>query len=380
MRILLTTDPIGGVWTFTKELSAGLLRCGHSVALVSFGRALSKEQSAWCQSLTRLYGGTFQCESSCVPLEWMRHNQATYSNAEPLLMRIADSFGPDLLHTNQFCFGRLPTAVPRIITAHSDVLSWTAACRPRHATPPDMPPDWLRRYRALVQDGLDGADTVVAPTQWMLAALGEHFDLLSSTRVIPNGRTLTLPPQRAPRQLQAVSVGRLWDQAKNLSLLTTIDPPLPILVAGEREHEHSAAPTQLGQVTLLGSLTEAELLTLFCGSSIYLAPSVYEPFGLAPLEAALCGCAVVSNDLPSLREVWGEAALYFVGPESLVALLLHLQSSPEALVRAQQAAHRRALHLSGSRMTEAYLDLYRALAVPALHTAATARELVSDAG
>ncbi len=375
MRILLTTDPIGGVWTFTKELSSGLLQRGHSVALVSFGRALSKEQTAWCRAQARRYGRALRFDCSSVPLEWMRCNHATYRDAEPLLSRIADSFCPDILHTSQFCFGRFPCPIPRVITAHSDVLSWTEACRPEHTTPPD----WLRRYRALVQSGLDSVDTVVAPTQWMLNALGIHFDLPSPTRVIANGRTLATPSQYPTRHLQAVSVGRLWDQAKNVALLTTINPAMRILVAGEREHEDFSAPKQLGHATLLGSLTEAELLTLFRSSSLYLAPSVYEPFGLAPLEAALCGCAILANDLPSLREVWGDAALYFTGATNLTALLHHLQSSPEALVRAQQAAHRRALHLSASRMTEAYLDLYTELTAPALNDTAT-RELVTDAG
>ncbi len=376
MRILLTTDPIGGVWTFTKELSGGLLRRGHSVALVSFGRSLSKEQAAWCRTQARLYGSAFRFESSRIPLEWMRCNHGTYQDAEPLLSRISDSFCPDIFHTSQFCFGRFPYPVPRVVTAHSDVLSWTEACRPEHATPSD----WLRRYRSLVQEGLDSADTVVAPTQWMLTALGSHFDLPSATRVIPNGRTLSAATPPPVRQLQAVSVGRLWDRAKNVSLLTTVTPPMPILVAGEREHEQSAAPMQLGQTVLLGCLTETDLLTLFRSSSIYLAPSIYEPFGLAPLEAALCGCAVLANDLPSLREVWGDAALYFTDANSLVALLRHLQISPEALARAQQTAHRRALHLSASRMTEAYLHLYTELAAPALHTATAAQELVTDAG
>ncbi len=376
MRILLTTDPIGGVWTFTKELSAGLLRRGHTVALVSFGRALSKEQAAWCRTQTQLHGSAFRFDSSCVPLEWMRSNHVTYRDAEPVLSRIADRFCPDVFHTSQFCFGRIPLPIPRVVTAHSDVLSWTHACRPEHTNPAD----WLRRYRTLVQDGLDTADVVAAPTQWMLHALGEHFDLLSPTHVIANGRTLSVPAEATARQLQAVSVGRLWDQAKNLSLLTAIEPPMRILVAGEREHELSAAPTHLGQTTLLGLLTEAELLTLFHSSSIYLAPSIYEPFGLAPLEAALCGCAVLANDLPSLREVWGDAALYFTDADTLVALLRHLQGSPEALSRAQQIAHRRALHLSASRMTEAYLHLYTDLVAPTLHVATAAQELVTDAG
>ena len=38
MRILMTTDTVGGVWSFTKELSRGLLENGCEVALVSLGR------------------------------------------------------------------------------------------------------------------------------------------------------------------------------------------------------------------------------------------------------------------------------------------------------------------------------------------------------
>ena len=48
MRVLLTTDTIGGVWTFSRELTAELLHLGHSVALVSVGRPPSTEQLAWC--------------------------------------------------------------------------------------------------------------------------------------------------------------------------------------------------------------------------------------------------------------------------------------------------------------------------------------------
>jgi len=38
--------------------------------------------------------------------------------------------------------------------------------------------------------------------------------------------------------------------------------------------------------------------------------SLYEPFGLAALEAGLAECALVLNDIPSLREVWGDAAVF----------------------------------------------------------------------
>ena len=50
---------------------------------------------------------------------------------------------------------------------------------------------------------------------------------------------------------------------------------------------------------------------LLSRAAIYIATSKYEPFGLAPLEAALSRCAILANDIPNLREIWGDAACYF---------------------------------------------------------------------
>jgi hypothetical protein len=85
---------------------------------------------------------------------------------------------------------------------------------------------------------------------------------------------------------------------------------------------------------------------------------VYEPFGLAPLDAALCGCAILANDLLSLREVWGDAALYFHDASSLKSLLCALVACPEMLARASLSAFRRGQELTASRMADAYSELY----------------------
>jgi glycosyltransferase involved in cell wall biosynthesis len=131
-------------------------------------------------------------------------------------------------------------------------------------------------------------------------------------------------------------VGRLSDEAKNIEMLRDVNAPLPIYVAGERQCGTSAAPRQIGRSILLGELPQSSLLTLLARSSIYIATPIYEPFGIAPLEAALCGCAVIANDIPSLREVWGDDALYFDGPRSLSMLLHQLNRDEQRLAEARQ--------------------------------------------
>ncbi len=346
MRLLMTTDTVGGVWTFTSDLASELLAQGHGVALVSFGRAPSSEHSAWLRDLTVRFPH-FLFAASEAPLEWMQENASAYSGGEALLLNLCRSFRPDALLLSQFCFGALPVDLPKIVVAHSDVLSWAAAV----GKAPLADDAWLRTYCSLVQDGLRDADAVVAPTHAMLQDLRANFTLPPCATVIANGRTLATAASMPERRLQAVTAGRMWDEAKNLSLLLRCVSPMPILVAGECDEQRD------GSVRTLGARSQAEILTLFRESAIYLCSSVYEPFGLAPLEAALCGCAVLANDIASLREVWGDAALYFHDAASLSRLLRHLCDTPGDLAEAQVRSHARARNYSSTRMTNEYFHL-----------------------
>ncbi|AXC14611.1 Glycosyltransferase [Acidisarcina polymorpha] len=357
MRVLLTTDTIGGVWTYTRELTEGLLRASVAVALVSFGRLPSEDQLAWCHTVAGRHPALFEYHFSDTPLEWMSDNECVYELGVPLLQRVAREFRADLLHSNQYCFGRFPHGIPRLVTAHSDVISWSKACTSEALEPGR----WITTYKTLVQEGLLAADTLVAPTRWMLDALTSTFQVPRRILVVGNGRTISSRRRSTARSMQAVSVGRLWDPAKNLSLLSSLPASVPIFVAGEQRYGEAGIPGLVETFTSLGPLSEEAVLSLFRSSSIYLCTSIYEPFGLAPLEAALCGCAVLANDIPSLREVWGDAARYFADAPTLSFLLEELISNPEELRRCQKQSLRRAQHWTAQRMTSGYMSIYRSL-------------------
>jgi glycosyltransferase involved in cell wall biosynthesis len=103
-------------------------------------------------------------------------------------------------------------------------------------------------------------------------------------------------------------------------------------------------------------------------ASIYALPARYEPFGQTALEAALSGCALVLGDVPSLREVWGAAALY-VPPDDHAALqtaLLQLIGDEVLRRRMAAKAKARALRFTPARMVDAYLSAYSGLVAPAV--------------
>lgn len=68
---------------------------------------------------------------------------------------------------------------------------------------------------------------------------------------------------------------------------------------------------QLASVKFLGRVTDSELIRLYNQACCFIFPSVYEGFGLPPIEAMHCGCPVLASNIPVLREVCGDAAVYF---------------------------------------------------------------------
>src|SRR5439155_5441375 len=187
---------------------------------------------------------------------------------------------------------------------HSCVLSWWRAVKGAPA-----PPEW-DPYAQEVARGLGAADLVVAPTEFMLAALEMHYGPLPARIRIPNGRD---PAQFTPgiKENFVLTAGRFWDEAKNLRALDLVAPrlPWPVYAAGGQTGPQGGT-AGFRNVRTLGRQSSSCLASWMARASIYALPARYEPFGLSALEAALAGCALVLGDIPSLREVWGDTAIY----------------------------------------------------------------------
>jgi glycosyltransferase involved in cell wall biosynthesis len=64
-------------------------------------------------------------------------------------------------------------------------------------------------------------------------------------------------------------------------------------------------------IKFLGRVNDDTLIQLYSNALCFVYPSLYEGFGLPPLEAQACGCPVVISDIPVFREIYGDSALYF---------------------------------------------------------------------
>ena len=355
MHILITTDTVGGVWTYTQELVTGLAKRGHRVTLVSFGSLPGSEQANWLRDLP---------DVDYLPteyrLEWMEVADRDIKESRRYLELLTREVQPDVLHLSQYCYGDINVDVPRVVVAHSDVLSWWAAV---HGTEPDDSP-WIRSYRQNVTNGLGSADVVVAPSRWMLSALSHHFLSPRHGVVIYNGRSPELFDSSWQKRQVVLSVGRLWDEGKHVSLLLEADLPL-VQIAGwtqEPGREKKEPPACLPNVELLGPRSQEELRRLYAEANIYAGTSRYEPFGLAPLEAALSRCVLVMNDIPVFHELWDDCAIYFRkdDPADLSRVVRELAGDPKRSEQLAEGSFQRAREkFTASRMVDEYEAVYQ---------------------
>ena len=208
-------------------------------------------------------------------------------------------------------------------------------------------------------DSSHNSSTNPQATEAFLAEFQEVWGPVRRPRVVRNG--LDLAPVAATRRRPVVlAAGRLWDEAKNLSALAAIAPdlPWPVLVVGEPPRQGMQ-----GAVRHLGRLPCRELRRLMAEAAIFAAPARYEPFGLAILEAAAAGCALVLGRQPSLLELWGDVARFVApdDPAALRATLLDLIQDQAALARLQAAAAAQALRYDRAPMVAGYRAAYAAL-------------------
>jgi glycogen synthase len=349
--VLMTADAVGGVWTYALELAHALGGFGIDVALATMGRPLNAHERSAAAAIPNL--ALFE---SAYKLEWMDDAWDDVDAAAEWLLGVADAVAPAVVHLNGYCHGALLWPAPALVVGHSCVFSWFEAVR---REPP--PPVW-REYRRRVARGLAAADLVTAPSGAMLAALEKHYGAFAAALPIYNGRAATAF-RPGGKEGFVFTVGRLWDEAKNASVLTRVAPKIswPLYAAGDSAGPYGASP--LEGVEALGQLDQPALAGLLGRASIFVSPARYEPFGYAPLEAALAGCALVLGDIPSLREVWGDAALFVASDDdgAIAAALNRLIADAAERRTLAARARARAAAYTPQRMAEQYVSLYERL-------------------
>ena len=223
-----------------------------------------------------------------------------------------------------------------VLTVHD--LSWTRF-------PQLHPAVRVRAMNKYFEPGLKRASLILTDSEFVKRELMDVFGVRPELIVsVPLGVEPLFRPQLPDETLSVLTrhglqhgqyllaVGTL-EPRKNLQLAlhafmqlpSATRKHFPLVLVGmtgwhTSELEAQMAPlTRSGEVRQLGYLSRTDLATVMAGALTLIFPSIYEGFGLPPLEAMACGVPVIASDVSSLPEVVGDTGL-LINPQDSQAL------------------------------------------------------------
>lgn len=350
MKILMTTDTVGGVWVYALELCKALQEYDVEVHLAAMGNWPSEEQQEEVASInnTTLYKSDYK-------LEWMEDPWEDVEQSRKWINSIYHTIKPDLIHLNNYAHVGEDWECPTISVFHSCVQTWWQAVKGTTA------PDTWKHYTEVVKNSLEESDMVVSPSKAILEKAKQTHGFSTESRVIYNGRDLEFPEQMEKENF-IFCTGRIWDEGKNLMLLAKVARylPWPVYVAGSTTNPSTGQQVEIENIHFLGSLSQLQMKDWLKRASIFVSPTKYEPFGLAILEAAEAGCALALSDIDTLREIWEDSARFFdpTNRQEAQDAMLELIENPEKRRQHSEKALKRSRHYTARKMGAAYYELY----------------------
>ena len=228
---------------------------------------------------------------------------------------------------------------------------------------------WVLRERAAIAHAARRADTLVAVSAFTAERLQERFG--REATVVPEAPSRDMVPA-ADAELAEVRLAydlpdrfvlcvATIEPRKDVATLATAcrDAGVPLVIAGAAR---AAAPAG---ARLLGYVPRAHLPALYGAATVVAYPSIYEGFGLPPVEAMACGAPVVAFRIPPLEESLGEAAVLTAPGDGaeLAGALRALFGDDERRRELAVAGLARAGTLSWSKTAAATAAVYRHLGV-----------------
>ena len=349
VRLLMTADVVGGVWQFAVELARALRPHGVDTTLALLGPAPTGAQAAEADGLTLVETG--------LPLDWMAEDADAVRASGRAIAALARELDADLVHLNQPALAAAPMPAPVVVGIHSCVATWWRAVE-------DGPlPAGFAWQTDLARAGLAAADRIVCPSHAFARSVKDIYGLPAMPAVVHNGRT-PLPTQPHAGDDCVLTAGRLWDRGKDVATLDRAAAMLgvPFRAAGASDGPNGARQ-EFAHLAVLGRLDEPALGALLARRPVFASAARYEPFGLAVLEAAQAGCALVLADIPPFRELWSDVAT-FVAPGDAAGFALAIDSLIGDASRRHtrgEAARARAARFTPQATAAAMAQLYGGL-------------------
>ncbi len=256
-----------------------------------------------------------------------------------------------------------PLRHPRHISTHHDITYV------RH--PESFSRAFRAQYRLVVPPLLRRAERVLTVSEFSRQELQAHFALPGERiDVVPNAVAACF---RGPGPVYEADAPYLLavsspNAHKNFSRLVEAFHHARrarirrLLIVGEQARAfRGMRAVDTPEVTWLGRVSDDELASLYRGAAAFAFPSLYEGFGLPPLEAQSCGAPVLAARAASMPEVLRDSALYF-DPSSVASIARAIETidaDPAVALRLIESGYRNAQRFSWHESAATVADIVR---------------------
>jgi glycosyltransferase involved in cell wall biosynthesis len=256
----------------------------------------------------------------------------------------------------------------------------TAAVRGRHV---DKAWNWLERWQS-IRVTYELADILLPNSGMEAKAIQDDLGVTTPMRVVPNAvdeSAFSLPEAGDDQSRQgALYVGRVEPHKNQLGAMQAMRrSSVPLTVMGPPHPHHSAyydrcSKAARGQVRLEPGVEHEALPQVYRRHKVHVLPSWFETTGLVSLEAALCGCNIVTTNRGFAREYFGDLAWY-CDPGKPASIREAVEAAEAALFR-QELRERILEKYTWSATALATVDAYQRILLPD-RTARTSEPIVS---
>lgn len=249
---------------------------------------------------------------------------------------------------------------------------------------PDITLDQKKYYYELIKKNLKTSDLIIAVSEHTKQDIVKLFNYNPENIIVTHEPLASAPKFRGDLQLTnflekfnlkpkdyLLFVGSI-EPKKNLTRLLDayqmLQSPPPLVIVGKwgwlyEDIIKKAEKFPKNQVIFIDYVSKYELQCFYQGAYAFIFPSLYEGFGLPPLEAMSYGCPIITSTLSSLPEVCGESALY-VNPyevddiaDKLQQILDDQHLRNQLAFKAQKQSQLFTLERYSQQLSEAYLRL-----------------------
>jgi glycosyltransferase involved in cell wall biosynthesis len=139
-----------------------------------------------------------------------------------------------------------------------------------------------------------------------------------------------------------------------------------LVIAGDKEKERDEVDILVEKLNIQERFiqfikpSDEVIISLYKFADLFVFPSLFEGFGLPPLEAVSLGCPVILSDIPVLREIFGEAGFYFnpYSEEDLAKAILKVISNEEFKIGLLEKQKERLKIFDKNKIIEQYISLF----------------------